>query len=557
MTGAGGRSEQQRLGRTDTLLILLLALACFLPGFFTLPPFDRDESRYVQATKQMVESGDYMDIRFQDAPRHKKPIGIYWLQSAAVELSGRGTAAPLWVYRLVSLAGALASVLGTAWLGARLFGRPAGFIAGLGLAATLLLGVEARLAKTDAMLLATILAMQAGLAGTYLRHRRGEAPGWGAALLFWSALGLGTLIKGPVAPVVAGLTGLCLMLADRDWRWPFKLKPLVGLPLAAAIVLPWFVAITLDSGGGFLRDSFGQDIFGKIFEGQESHGALPGYYLTLFWVIAWPFGPALLVALLFAWRHRSEPAVRFLLAWILPTWLLFELIMTKLPHYLLPVFPALFLLLGWSFAAVADKSLPVGRQVLLLRLGQGLFLIVSILLAVAAAVLIGEGGGDWVWAAPVLAGVVLAVWGGLRPFALRDEPQRLKALLAGAVLVYVGFYQGILPSLQRIWLAPRVVAAMEGALPGCSDPQLVSSGYREPSLVFLAGTKTALVRPPEAAVLLAEDPVCRLALVDAQQEAAFKQALPAKANLREVAVLEGFNYAGGDSLQLTLYALAP
>ena len=57
----------------------------FLPGFFNIPPIDRDEARFAQATKQMVESGDFVDIRFQDEVRYKKPVGIYWMQAAAVD----------------------------------------------------------------------------------------------------------------------------------------------------------------------------------------------------------------------------------------------------------------------------------------------------------------------------------------------------------------------------------------------------------------------------------------------------------------------------------------
>ena len=67
------------------------------------------KSRYVQATHQMAESGDYVDIRFQDASRYKKPVGIYWLQSAALKLTGYNNDAPVWVYRLVSVAGATRS----------------------------------------------------------------------------------------------------------------------------------------------------------------------------------------------------------------------------------------------------------------------------------------------------------------------------------------------------------------------------------------------------------------------------------------------------------------
>ena len=69
-------------------LLILLCLAAFVPGIASLPPIDRDEPRFMQASKQMAESGDYVDIRFQEESRYKKPIGIYWLQSAAAAISG-------------------------------------------------------------------------------------------------------------------------------------------------------------------------------------------------------------------------------------------------------------------------------------------------------------------------------------------------------------------------------------------------------------------------------------------------------------------------------------
>ena len=74
--------------RAVTLLVLV-GLLFFLPGFFNIPPVDRDEARFAQATKQMVESGDFVDIRFQDEVRYKKPVGIYWLQAAVVETASK------------------------------------------------------------------------------------------------------------------------------------------------------------------------------------------------------------------------------------------------------------------------------------------------------------------------------------------------------------------------------------------------------------------------------------------------------------------------------------
>src|SRR6201997_5495272 len=92
-------------------VLLVVALLGFLPGFFSIPPIDRDEARFAQATKQMVESGDYIDIRFQDEVRYKKPVGIYWMQAAVVKsassLGFPGALTTIWLYRIPSLVGAI------------------------------------------------------------------------------------------------------------------------------------------------------------------------------------------------------------------------------------------------------------------------------------------------------------------------------------------------------------------------------------------------------------------------------------------------------------------
>src|SRR3954453_6295449 len=99
--------------------LLLCALLFYLPGFFTIPPIDRDEARFAQATKQMVESGDFVDIRFQDDVRYKKPVGIYWLQSVAIETASAlglpRAQLRIWLYRMPSLFGAIGAVLLTYW----------------------------------------------------------------------------------------------------------------------------------------------------------------------------------------------------------------------------------------------------------------------------------------------------------------------------------------------------------------------------------------------------------------------------------------------------------
>jgi 4-amino-4-deoxy-L-arabinose transferase-like glycosyltransferase len=153
-------------------LLVVFSLLAFLPGFFQIPPVDRDEARFAQATKQMLETRDYVDIRFQNEVRYKKPVGIYWLQAAAVK-AGEALGVPqarttIWLYRLPSLLGAIGAVLLTYWAALAFVPRRAALLAALMMASSVLLGVEARLAKTDAMLLLTSVAAMGALARIYL-----------------------------------------------------------------------------------------------------------------------------------------------------------------------------------------------------------------------------------------------------------------------------------------------------------------------------------------------------------------------------------------------------
>src|SRR3954452_687275 len=348
--------------------LLLCALLLFLPGFFTIPPVDRDEARFAQATKQMVESGDYVDIRFQEDVRYKKPVGIYWLQSAAVETASAlglpRAELRIWVYRLPSLIGAIGAVLMTYWTALGFVTRRAAVLAALLMCASVLLGVEARLAKTDAMLLFCVVAAMGAMARAYLSWQRAEDethPPWSWPAIFWTALAVGILIKGPLILMFAGLTIVALAIQDRDASWLWKLRPVWGLMWMLVLVLPWFVAIFWRAGDAFFADSLGGDMLSKL-AAQESHGAPPGVYLLLFWATFWPGAPLAGMAASAVWRARREPGAQYLLAWLAPSWIVFELVLTKLPHYVLPLYPAIaILIVGALERRVLSRSLWIVR----------------------------------------------------------------------------------------------------------------------------------------------------------------------------------------------------
>ncbi len=537
----------------DVTVLILMCLAMYLAGLGAIPPLDRDEARFAQASKQMLETGDYVDIRFQDVPRYKKPVGTYWAQAATTGLLSSERNA-IWSYRVPSVLGATAAVLLTLALARLFLPRRMALLAAAVLATSLLLGAEAHMAKTDALLLATVVAVQLGLARAWL-GRDGPAT-W---LVFWLGIGAGVLLKGPVTPMVAVLTLAALCWTRRSVRWAALLRPLPGLVTAFALALPWFVAVHLHTGGAFLSTAFGTDLLPRLRGGMESHGAPPGYYLVLLAFIFWPGSLLLWPGLVHAWRHRAESAVCFLLCWILPTWLVMEVVPTKLPHYLLPVLPALAIVSVYWIDADASGG-PVRRLNAWSWMAVSAVLGCAVLALVVAGIagpahLTGEGLRH-AWAvAPlaVLAAGVPPVTGlaaGLALLARRPEAATLRAL-AGAGLFVIALSQSVLPSLTQFQVSSRVVAQIR-AFNSDTQPTVLAVGYHEPSLVFLAGTATRLVTAEQAALALLRLPGA-VAVIERRQRAEFRAAAAGLGlSVQDRATVSGVNYSKGREVTLEI-----
>ena len=296
--------EHWSRGSRPYLLLACFSVALFLPGIAALPVLDRDEARFAQATRQMVETGDYLRIRFQDEARNRKPAGIYWLQAASVEAFSGPESTAIWPYRLPSFFGALVAVLLTFGLGKSLVGPTPALLGAILLASTLELCAEAHIAKTDAALLAAIVAAQGALGAIYAAARSGRTARWQWALLFWAAQGIDILLKGPIAPGLALLTAASLAIADRDARWLKGLRPHWGIPVVLVIAGPWYAAIELATRGGFFAESIGHDLIDKLGGAQESHGAPPLSHLGMLLIGFWPASLFLGLALVHAWRDR-------------------------------------------------------------------------------------------------------------------------------------------------------------------------------------------------------------------------------------------------------------
>jgi 4-amino-4-deoxy-L-arabinose transferase-like glycosyltransferase len=534
------------------LFLTLCCLVLFLPGFFATPPIDRDEARFAQATRQMVESGDFVDIRFQDDVRYKKPVGIYWLQAAVVEtvsaLGMPGAQARIWLYRVPSLIGAIGAVLLTYWTALAFVTRRGAALAALMMASCVLLGVEARLAKTDAVLLLTVTAAMGALARVYVSWQRGEDPAhppWSAPVIFWTALAGGILIKGPLILMFVGLAIATLAVLDRSLEWFPRMRPVWGLMWCLVLVLPWFVLIFLRAGETFFADSVGGDMLSKL-GAQESHGAPPGLYLVLFWITFWPGAPLAGMAAPAVWRARREPGAQFLLAWLIPSWIVFEAVLTKLPHYVLPLYPAIAIL-----TAGALERRVLSRSAWLIRGSAWWFAIPAItaVIAVAGAIKLTHQPAFPAW--PILAGAMifgLVAWWMFEDS--RAERSFLNAVIA-AMLLAIAIYGVVVPSLKPLFPSAEVARLMSFA--NCPGPKLAAAGYHEPSLVFLTDTSIVLTDGSGAADFLAQGS-CRFALVEARSERNFVQRAEAIGLRYNAAVrIDGYNISQGRPISIAIF----
>ncbi|MCV6585922.1 MAG: glycosyltransferase family 39 protein [Marinibacterium sp.] len=498
------------------LAVGLVSLLLFLPGFFVLPVVDRDEARFSQASRQMVGTGDLIDIRLGEDTRYKKPVGIYWLQSAAAAVAGPDHAQDIWVYRIPSLIGAVAAVMLTYLVALSLSGATrVAFVAALCLSVTLVLAGEARIAKTDAVLLATVLGAQLVLARLWMRGAAAMTGAWPWA--FWAILGLSMLIKGPVGPMVVGLTVLALSLWTWDLRWLAPLRPRAGLILFLALVLPWYIAITIKSGSAFWAESLGRDLLGKIGEGEASKGAPPGTYALAVWATFWPAAILLPFGLAAAWRDRAQHHVQFLIAWILPSWIVFELTATKLVHYVLPTFPALAVLCALGWLGRDDRRPGPGYTVFLCAmLGLG-----GILLAVPLVFAWPLGQRltlIWVVGAAILLAGVWFTWNRMR------AGDRLAPVL-GFALMTAGLATALFGHLARtpaLWPSNRL-ADIQAATPMCDGAAYASIGYHEASILLLTDPRVRLLELPEG-LTYAQSAPCALVFVGDRQREAFDAA---------------------------------
>jgi 4-amino-4-deoxy-L-arabinose transferase-like glycosyltransferase len=430
--------------------LLIAALAAVWFGTLTLRPvYKADEARYAEIPREMVASGDWITPRLNGFKYFEKPPLQYWATAFFYETLGIRD----WTSRLWAALMGFASILLVLSAGNRLFGPPAGT-----LGAVLLAGSPLWVAASQINTLDMGLAFFLGAAVFALAS--------GRAIAFWACCAFAVLSKGLVG-IVLPLAALGLyVLLKRDWRMIPEIRPITGPLVFLLIAAPWFIAVSLRNPE-FAHFFFVQEHFQRFTTTVHQRTAPPWFFLA---VLAVGFAPLLLPVLAGWWRGLRSKAPPFdaelwLALWAIVVLVFFSASSSKLPAYILPIFPALAVLAGKYLAEPGRKRLLLPQAAIVAALG------------IAAAFLVpGRGGAAYASYVPWLAAA-----GGI----------------AGAL--------GVVALLLSLWRKQAAVFAL--ALAGLVSAQLALIGHGTIAERFTAAGLIASIepKPPADAPIYAVD----------------------------------------------------
>ncbi len=543
------------------LLLILIALSplLYLLGNDAVSLWDRDEPRYAQASRQMLQSGDWVMPRFLDEPRVVKPVLIYWLQAGSMAVMGDNAFAARFPSALATFAMLIILAL---WL-RTLVDEQRTFWAVFVFGTSALVIAAAKMSITDATLTVFITLSQLCLYSFY----RGRAS-WPIVITFGLSVGLAGLTKGPVVLGVMGMTLVALWLMrtlDRRFgqpapppRSPDKLsrgaivaRAAVVILLIALVVTPWLVLMERRIPG-YLTSTLWTEIFQRAGGAKEGHRGPPGYYLLTIWGTYFPWCLMLPAAIVMGIWHRSDPLIRFALAAVVGPWLMFEVVQTKLPHYLLPVYPWLALLTADVIHRCANGQYPA--------LSDRPFLVAAGIWALAA---IGLGFAPWLMLLgpdrlPITGTVALttaAVIYGSTVFALFARRRIRRAALAmglGMAVVVIVAYTLVLPQVESLRLPQRTAQWLIAAGAGAKDTapgEVVMIEFKEPSLAFYQG---GTIREADEGILLEPQTLPPWLVMSAVVWDRLLE--PTRRALTEVHRLSGIAYADGGHRETVVIA---
>ena len=312
-----------------------------------------DEGRYAEIPREMVVSGDWVTPRLNDLKYFEKPPLQYWATAVAYEVFGEQQ----WTSRLWAALTGLAGVLLAWFTGTRLFGREAGLYAALILGSSSLYALMAHVNTLD---MGVTFFITLGIFSLLLAQKEtatASRRNW--MLLAWAAMALAVLSKGLMGVILPGAALFLYSVLNRDLRIWLRMHWVSGMLMFLLVAAPWFVLV-MRANPEFFQFFFIHEHFERFT--TKVHGRYqPWHYFVpvlLFGMLPWTL--LMFDALLRTWRGSTAQArafspERFLLVWVVFIYFFFTISSSKLPSYLLPMFPALALLMGKQLAAMTTR----------------------------------------------------------------------------------------------------------------------------------------------------------------------------------------------------------
>ena len=530
-------------------MLVIFAYASFLSSQSTL--FDRDEPRFAQASVEMLTSGNWLYPTFDGELRPDKPVLVYWLMAQSIRAFG----ATAWAARFWSPI-CLALACGIVFLaGRKLFDGRTGLLAMGFVALSPLALAEGTLATTDALLLlclttAMTLFVFAVIDGPRLIHF--------AAITLVCAGAL--LTKGPVGVVVPLLSmGLALWLLrnERGIRRFHWAGFVIALLVAVGLVLLWWIPANRATGGEYGERGLGHHIFDRVLSPLESHGggfliSLPFYVpvVALGFLAGLMFLPGAVSAMM-GERIGNKRSRVLIAAWILPTFILMTLVSTKLPHYVLPIWPGLAIACA-AVVEAAERGILNDTDRSWLSSGTWIFGVVSVLVIGALV------------AAPYYMNIESLLVPAIAPavplaatvlFAMRahrhNRARRAAYIVLGGMAVswLVGVIL-VLPALENLKVAPQLAERIRAQVP--VTVPIARWKYVEPSFDFCMG------RPPirdfddeQSLRRWAAEESPAVLVIPRDALATLRDALP-KERYSELAAFKGLNLSKAEPIELVV-----
>jgi 4-amino-4-deoxy-L-arabinose transferase-like glycosyltransferase len=472
--------------------------------------WDEDEPRYAQATREMLASGNFISPTFNGQDRFQKPVLIYWLMMIPMGLFGENE----FTARAVSgVSGALAMAL------LYLFAVRLGCGRKEAIAVAVMTGLFALvlLISKAAVIDATLLLLVVGIMWL-IWEQFSSGFDWTRHFLLWFLLGLSILLKGPPAPMIAATTLLMLGVWNGwnppkdDHRFGFRLpNPLhwiTGILILLAVVLPWGIAIGIQSKGEFYRFAIGNQIGERVTSSMEGHEGPFYFYLIALVLGIFPFTGLALVGMRWVWGQGKRETIRFLWSWLLPSFVIFSAIPTKLPHYIAPLLPAVGLMLGLWLTELSRGRGEVPR--FWWRLGGVMTAIIGLLISAGLPTgsLLAEIH-DLVLPTLVVGILLLGTCLGGGVLLMRGEPMMaLQTLAGGWVVVLLTILLWALPIFDAVRPSRVITRWIRENAP--AEAHFFASDYRVSSLPFNHGGLVEMVgnaRPKDTVRRMMQEPV--------------------------------------------------